>query len=306
MQVSISIIMATFNRTHFIVETLNSIQNQTFNNFECLIIDDGSTDNTVEVITPFLENDKRFKYYKRTANYNKGLPGSRNYGLDLAKGDFIIFFDDDDYVHSKNLETNIKVLQNNDFDFCSYHKKPFEIDIPSEVVEETKIDKYISSKNLFETITYKIAIASCTVLWRKKCFHSIRFEESLLYAEEWECYNRILSNQYNGVQINNVLYFNRKHPQSNTGEFHSNNFLRRKSKSDAALLIVKNLKSKKLMSYQIIRYFILISYNFKEYNLFQSLVKVLGFSYLQKIYWNVFYLILPLRKRMVRIKKRII
>ena len=117
MKVSISIIMATFNRAHFIVETLNSIQNQTFNNFECLIIDDGSTDNTVEVITPFLENDKRFKYYKRTPNYNKGLPGSRNYGLDLAKGDFIIFFDDDDYIHSKNLEININVLQNNDFDF---------------------------------------------------------------------------------------------------------------------------------------------------------------------------------------------
>ncbi|MGV9003506.1 glycosyltransferase family 2 protein [Flavobacterium sp.] len=305
MQASISIIMATFNRAHFIVETLNSIQNQTFKNFECLIIDDGSTDNTIDVITTFLENDKRFKYYKRTANYNKGLPGSRNYGLDLAKGDYIIFFDDDDYIHSKNLETNIKVLEDNEFDFCSYHKKPFEKDVPLEVVEETKIENFISVNNLFETITHKISIASCTVMWRKKCFESIRFEESLLYAEEWECYTRIISNQNKGVQINNVLYFNRKHAQSNTGEFYSNNSLRRKSKSDAALLIVKNLNSKKLLSYAIIRYFILISYNFKEYNLFQSLVKELKLSLFQKMYWNAFYTVLPLRKRVTRLKKRI-
>ena len=126
MKVSISIIMATFNRAHFIVETLNSIQNQTFDNFECLIIDDGSTDNTVEVITPFLENDKRFKYYKRTPNYKKGLPGSRNYGLDLAKGEYIIFFDDDDIVHPLNLELCVLELSRNEVSFCRYIRGYFQ------------------------------------------------------------------------------------------------------------------------------------------------------------------------------------
>ena len=91
--------MATYNRAHFIVETLQSIQNQTFQDWECIIIDDGGTDNTTEVIQPIVANDKRFQFVKRESNYQKGLPGCRNYGIDLARGDYIIFFDDDDIVH---------------------------------------------------------------------------------------------------------------------------------------------------------------------------------------------------------------
>src|SRR5258705_6384267 len=100
----VTIIMATYNRSHFILETLSSIQNQTYSEWECLIIDDGGTDNTLEIITPVLDTDLRFKFVKRPDQYKKGLPGCRNYGLDLAKGDYIIFFDDDDIVHPQNLE----------------------------------------------------------------------------------------------------------------------------------------------------------------------------------------------------------
>ena len=61
--------MATYNRAHFIVETLLSIQNQTYKNWECHIIDDGGTDNTVEVIQPVLLNDNRFIFNKRPEKY---------------------------------------------------------------------------------------------------------------------------------------------------------------------------------------------------------------------------------------------
>ena len=88
----ITILLATFNRAHLIVETLQSIQNQTYQNWECLIIDDGGTDNTSVVISPILEQDSRFKFLKRTGSYKKGLPGCRNYGLDLSKGQYVIFF----------------------------------------------------------------------------------------------------------------------------------------------------------------------------------------------------------------------
>jgi len=91
MNPTISIILATYNRAHFIEETLCSIQNQTFKDWECLIIDDGGNDNTFEVITPILKSDSRFTFQKRLDNYQKGLSGSRNYGLDIAKGDFVIF-----------------------------------------------------------------------------------------------------------------------------------------------------------------------------------------------------------------------
>ena len=77
--------MATYNRAHFIVETLRSIQNQIFESWQCLIIDDGGTDNTLEIITSILNKDSRFKFLKRPDNYKKGLPGCRNYGIDLVK-----------------------------------------------------------------------------------------------------------------------------------------------------------------------------------------------------------------------------
>ena len=95
MNPKVTIIMATYNRAHFIVETLLSIQNQIFQDWECLIIDDGGTDNTAEVIKPILDQDTRFSYRKRPEQYQKGLPGCRNYGIDLAQGQYIIFFDDD-------------------------------------------------------------------------------------------------------------------------------------------------------------------------------------------------------------------
>ena len=71
----ISIIMATYNRAHFIEETLTSIINQSFQNWECLIIDDGSSNNTFEIIKTYTDSDKRFRYYRRGEDYKKGLPG---------------------------------------------------------------------------------------------------------------------------------------------------------------------------------------------------------------------------------------
>ena len=106
----VSIIMATYNRAHLIEETLDSILNQSFINWECLIIDDGSTDNTTEVLRPYLLKDLRLRYSERTKDHKKGLSGCRNQGLELAKGDYIIFFDDDDMVHPDNLKICMEVL----------------------------------------------------------------------------------------------------------------------------------------------------------------------------------------------------
>ena len=103
----VSIIMATCNRAHLIEETLDSILNQSFRNWECIIIDDGESDSTQEVLYPYLEKDSRIKYFKRDNSHQKGLPGCRNMGLELANGEYIIFFDDDDIVHPDNLKFSI-------------------------------------------------------------------------------------------------------------------------------------------------------------------------------------------------------
>lgn len=301
----VSIIMATYNREHFILETISSIQNQTYQDWECLIIDDGGSDNTLEIITPILNKDSRFKYLKRSDNYKKGLPGCRNFGIDLAKGDYIIFFDDDDIVHPDNLKINLQVIQDQNVDFCHYQKKSFEHQKP--IINNTPITivTSLNREDIKKVVTQEIGLASCTVMWKKKCFDTIRFNEKLLYAEEWECYTRIISENFKGIIISNVLYYNRKHPESNTGEFFQNNPVRRASQADAVILVVQNLKEKQLLTNSLIQYFITVSIEFKEYNVVNKILRILDFGLMKKLRWKLFYISYPLRLPIYKLKKKI-
>src|SRR5690606_4213006 len=273
----VSIIMATYNRAHFIIETVTSIKAQTYANWECLIIDDGSTDNTEEVLKPILKEDGRFKYYRRPPNYKKGLPGSRNYGLDLAKGDCIIFFDDDDIVHPLCLEVSVSALENtqNSF-FCNFKKEAFLGDCNyASINSNLEYNLEVSKDDLLENvITQKTPFASCTVLWRKECFENNVFNENLMYAEEWECYQRILSDKIKGVLIDKVLYYNRKHDKSSTGEFWRKDSARVASKKEAIKLIVSNLDKKKLLTPYLLKYLINLAIAFRDYKLVKKILEI--------------------------------
>ncbi|RBN50309.1 glycosyltransferase family 2 protein [Flavobacterium psychrolimnae] len=303
MKPKITIIMATYNRAHFIMETLESIQNQSFKNWECLIIDDGGTDDTKKILVPILEQDDRFQFLKRSYKYKKGLPGCRNCGLDIAKGEFIVFFDDDDLVHPDNLKISLEVIEINNIDFCHYQKMSFVEERPIIKSNPIAIVKSLSKSDIEKIITQEIGLASCTVLWKKQCFDFIRFNESLLYAEEWECYTRIIAENFKGIIIDNVLYYNRKHPDSNTGEFYRNNSIRRESYTKAVLLVIKNLKEKELLSASLKRYFVTLSKNFTEYNLFIAILNVLDLTIFEKIKWQLFYISYPIRLPIYKIKK---
>lgn len=96
-----SIIIPTYNRAHFISRTLNSVQVQRFYDWEVLIVDDGSKDNTAEIVHSFLA-DERFKYLPKE-NAERGA--ARNYGFDRARGEYVIFLDSDDLFHADHLAT---------------------------------------------------------------------------------------------------------------------------------------------------------------------------------------------------------
>lgn len=300
---SVTIIMATYNRAHFIVETLSSIQNQTFQDWECIIIDDGGTDNTKEIINPFLLQDTRFHFYERSDQYQKGLPGCRNYGLDLAQGKYVIFFDDDDIVHPQNLELCNKELDKDEVSFCRYERDVFfgtfnyQFDL-----SQTYDAFYIDKKDIEALLKNYLPFNSCAVMWKKDCFSQHRFVEYLMYAEEWELYSRILSTGITGISIKKTLFYGRKHANSNTGEFYLDNPIRRKSYADAILLVVANLKERQLLTYSLKRYFISKSFNFKEYNLYQKLIDILEFTTFEKLKWQWFYVVLPLRLKITKIK----
>ncbi|WP_289023303.1 glycosyltransferase family 2 protein [uncultured Salegentibacter sp.] len=306
--IQISIILATWNRAHLISETLNSISNQTFPNWECLIIDDGSEDNTANVVEEYTSTDSRFTYLARSQKYKKGLPGCRNQGLDLAKGEYIIFFDDDDIVHPENLQTCYNLLKGNDFQFCRYEKKPFwkttdEIDFKPIKDPEFKIFK---CSDLDKMIIGRIPFASCCVLWDKKCFENIRFNETLMYAEEWECYSRILSTGYKGLLIDEVLYYNRKHRNSNTGEFQNREPIRVDSQCKAAFLIIQTLISKGRFSNSLKKYFLRLGFEIKSYKIIKLSLKAANAGLMEKWKYKIGYHIYPVLKPIFYLKGKIL
>lgn len=110
----VSVIMPSFNTAKFISETIESVLAQTYANWELIIVDDCSTDNTDEVVKPFL-TDKRIKYLKNKKN--SGAAVSRNYALREAKGKWIAFLDSDDLWLPEKLEKQIAFMKKNNYMF---------------------------------------------------------------------------------------------------------------------------------------------------------------------------------------------
>src|SRR5262249_16296254 len=103
----VSVIVPTYNYGHLILETLENVRRQSHVDWECLIIDDGSTDDTRAAVAPILDADPRFRYVFQA---NQGLSGARNTGLREAKGDFIQFLDSDDLIEPTKIERQLANL----------------------------------------------------------------------------------------------------------------------------------------------------------------------------------------------------
>lgn len=104
----ISVVVPCYNQAQYLPETLDSVLNQTYENWECIMVNDGSPDNTEEVALEWCKKDPRFKYYKKE---NKGLSHTRNYGINLAQGEFILPLDSDDYIGPEYLSEAIDVFK---------------------------------------------------------------------------------------------------------------------------------------------------------------------------------------------------
>ena len=117
----VSIVMPTYNVEKYISAAIVSVINQTYSDWELLVIDDGSTDNSNSVAQAYANKDLRIKVLKKE---NGGLSDARNYGIDLAKGKYIHFFDSDDAVEPDFYEKMVNAIEikNDDFVICGYYK----------------------------------------------------------------------------------------------------------------------------------------------------------------------------------------
>src|SRR5690554_49688 len=104
----ISVVLPTYNRGNFISRSVRSIQNQTYTNWELIVVDDGSKDNTESIINDLVSKDSRISYIKLTKNI--GASAARNNGIELSKGDYITFIDSDDEYLSEKIESQLDLF----------------------------------------------------------------------------------------------------------------------------------------------------------------------------------------------------
>lgn len=212
----VSIIIPTFNRAHLIAETLDSVFAQTYTNWECIIVDDGSMDNTDEVVGQYVLKDPRFQYHHRPKDRLKGANACRNYGFELAKGEYVNWFDDDDLMVNNKLQLQLCALETTEFHFSVCQTSVFEG--ASTNVLRLRHEKISSETPLCDFIQHKIAFLTQAPFFRVEFLKKkdLKFDENLQAAQEWEFICRLLyySPDYHVQNIPLVLI--RKHENSVT------------------------------------------------------------------------------------------
>ncbi|GGD16795.1 glycosyltransferase family 2 protein [Hyunsoonleella pacifica] len=118
MNLKVSIITPTYNSESFIQTTIRSVIDQTYTNWELLIIDDASTDNTLNIVNKFTSKHKNKNIYVIKNHSNQGAAITRNQGIENASGDIIAFLDSDDVWKPSKLEKQVKFMINHDIDVC--------------------------------------------------------------------------------------------------------------------------------------------------------------------------------------------
>lgn len=179
-----TIIIPSYNRAGLISETLESVLSQTYQNWECIIVDDGSTDETETVLKKYIDSDPRFHFYKRPSTMLKGANSCRNFGFSKSKGEFIKFLDSDDLLTPDCLEKQVTILKSNqNIKVCFSYGRYF--NDSTKKLEEFWSRNKDYSDYLLGHITNQIRWAVSDPLWRKSFFTEIPFKEGLMNSQEW-------------------------------------------------------------------------------------------------------------------------
>ena len=185
----VSVLIAVYNTQSYLPQCLDSVVSQTFSDFEIICIDDGSTDNSYEILQQYAGRDMRFSVYRQT---NHGVGYTKNLALSLAKGKYVLFLDSDDYIEKNTLETIVSYAESTDaqivvFPFEAFYTDELDSD---EVVTDISNDAVghvsISSKDVPSKIFQTTNPAAWNKLWLRSFLenHHIDFG-SFNYAEDF-------------------------------------------------------------------------------------------------------------------------
>lgn len=203
----ISVIMPVYNCAEYVSESIQSILNQTYTDFEFLIIDDYSTDSTLEIVKSF--EDERIRVYEKTIN--RGMVDSLNFGISKAKGSLIARMDGDDISHLTRFAKQLKILEDNpDIDIVSANAQ-----IPgtklvynySFAPEQVKVDLLFGSAFVHASLMGKINV-----------FKENPFDEKMKHAEDYDMWTR-LAFKAKMSNMSEILYDYRAHGNQVSNKF---------------------------------------------------------------------------------------
>ena len=200
----ITVVVPIYNVEEYLSECINSIINQTYENIEILLIDDGSTDKSGIIADDYSKRDDRIRVYHKN---NGGLSDARNYGIDRAKGKYITFIDSDDFVSDNFLEVLYNNLNNYNADIsgCVY-KRTNKREIPL-INEKENIMVWDSKEALRKMLRQEdeFTTSACALLYKIECFRDVRYPYNAYYEDLGTTY-RILHNINRIVRTSNCLY----------------------------------------------------------------------------------------------------
>ena len=217
---TISVIIPMYNAEAFIRQSIQSVRNQTYHNFEIIVIDDGSTDRGTEICEEMGSGDSRIHLYHRE---KKGVSAARNYGLDMAKGEYVFFLDSDDSIHPLLFEEMICQMEKHQagFAFCAYERMNSQQmeenlseisrhdDRPEWQVEEGK-----EIEKRFHTNDAGIMLGIGSKMIRMDLVRNMRFDETLKNGEDaWFIYN-LLCGMVRSVFTFQRWYYYRMHARN--------------------------------------------------------------------------------------------
>lgn len=181
----ISVIIPVYNVEQYLRECLDSVVNQTLKDIEIICVNDGSTDNSLQILEEYAQKDNRIKIINKE---NRGLASARNKGLEYATGDLIYFLDSDDYIESDLLESAINIFKDFNVDFYCFSSKPF---VDGNVMQsfDDMADYIKVLKNGLVDVNYDVILNTNIHVWNKifkKDFiknNNLHFIEGLLYED---------------------------------------------------------------------------------------------------------------------------
>ncbi|TBN03593.1 glycosyltransferase family 2 protein [Hyunsoonleella flava] len=187
----ISVIIPIYNRESIVKPTLEAILNQTYKDWECVIVDDGSTDETEKIILDYCSKDKRIQFFKRPKHLKKGANSCRNYGFTVAKGEYINWFDSDDIMKPEFIETKVRSF-NPEYDAVVHRNNYANYQLTA--FRDSKFE-YENQKSMFYNYAMElIELQTCCFMWRRSFLKGkMLFDENIMRYQDNEFHIRMLA-----------------------------------------------------------------------------------------------------------------